>query len=325
MPLIHNSSYKAPLLFRFNHFNTTFPALFREVNDVKYSRERITTPDQDFIDMDWSKIGSSNLIIMLHGLEGSANRPYVKGMIRYFNQRNWDGVGMNFRGCSGEPNRHLRSYHMGETGDLDFILRHIQKRENYEKIVLIGYSLGGNVILKYLGEKGKELQGLIHKAVVFSVPCHTVSANKKIGKWYNRLYVNSFMKSLNEKVLKKRAFFPPNFEIDNKKFPRNFPEFDGRFTAPLHGFESALDYWEKADSRQYLADIQIPALLINAKDDSFLSDKCYPYEAAADSDYLFLETPRHGGHVGFVSFSQNGDYWTEKRAYEFVNQEKTDK
>ena len=147
MPLIKKSAYRAHGPFRFAHVNTIFPALFRKVPGVHFERERVDTPDGDFLDLDWSVQGSRRLAILLHGLEGSAARPYIRGMARYFNQRGWDALGFNFRGCSGEPNRKLRSYHVGETGDLKWAISTILGRENYETIALVGFSLGGNVVL----------------------------------------------------------------------------------------------------------------------------------------------------------------------------------
>lgn len=316
MPVIDNSSYSARGIFRNPHINTVYPALFRKV-DLTYERERLSTPDGDFLDLDWSKTGSTKLIIALHGLEGSADRPYIKGMLRHFNDRGWDGLGLNFRGCSGEPNRRLRSYHMGETTDLDRVIQHIHSVGKYHSVVLTGFSLGGNVLLKYLGEKGREVPGFLKGAVAFSVPCFIPSANKEIDHWQNYLYLKRFLNSLNTKIEEKARRFPDQVRLP-RPMPKNFLEFDGQFTAPIHGFEDAQDYWHSCSSLNFLPDIHLPTLLINAGDDTFLSKECYPYNQARKMKQFFLEVPRWGGHVGFCPSNGSKTYWSEKRALEFL-------
>ncbi len=317
MPLLKNSTYQPPTLLRNGHLNTIYAGAFRRVRGVRYKRERIPTPDGDFIDLDWSVRGSDRLLIVLHGLEGHSNRPYSLGMIRYFKQQGWDGMGMNFRGCSGEPNRLLRSYHVGETGDLHTVLQHVRELDRYRQVALIGFSLGGNIVLKYIGEQGTAIDPLVKKAVALSVPCHVPGANAVFKQWHNRLYMYNFMRSLNAKLQYKAAQFPSKIELP-KRLPRNFDEFDEIFTAPVHGFANAHDYWTRGSSIQWLPSIAIPTLLINAADDSFLSQECFPTEIADAHRYFHLEIPNWGGHCGFVTFNQNGVYWSEERAYQFV-------
>ena len=163
MPLIKNSTYKAPFLLRNAHTNTVYAALVRKVPGVFYEREVLDTPDGDFLDLDWSFVKSDKLVIVLHGLEGSADRPYMLGMIREFNRSGWDGLGFNFRGCSGRLNRKAASYHMGWTQDLEFVIEHILNLDKYREVVLVGFSLGGNVILNYLGRKGSAVPKLVKK------------------------------------------------------------------------------------------------------------------------------------------------------------------
>ncbi len=320
MPVIPESSYDPPFWFRFRHFNTIYPAFFRSFPGFRYERERIDLSDGDFLDLDWSKTGSKRLIIVLHGLEGSADRGYVKGLIRFFNQKGWDGLGMNHRSCSGELNRLLRSYHMGVSDDLEFVVEHVLNHYDYNQIVIAGYSLGGNVLLKYLGERGASVPDEVKAGLAFSVPCHIESANGKIEKWYNRHYVWRFMGTLNKKIEEKAKRFPGALDV-TKPMPRNFTQFDERFTSKLHGFENGVDYWRKCSSHQFLHNIKVPTLLVNAQDDSFLSEKCFPYEIARENPYFYLETPRWGGHVGFAGDKKtNGAFWTEVRAFKFVNE-----
>lgn len=320
MPVIEPSTYEAKGIFRHPHVNTVYPAVFRSVNGLHYERERVITPDQDFLDLDWA-IGKKNdkLIIVLHGLEGNANRPYVRGMVKYFHQAGWDGIGMNFRGCSGEINRRLKSYHMGMTEDLALVIRHALAQNKYRTIVLSGFSLGGNVVLKYLGDSGDQVPTEVKAAVVFSVPCHIVSANKEINKPENALYRYRFIKDLYQKIEQKAALYPDKIKLHYPK-PRYFKEFDDLYTAPIHGFKNALDYWEKCSSLKVISQIRVPSLLVNAKDDSFLSKQCYPVEQAKALSNFYLEMPQWGGHVGFVSKFPDGAYWSEVNALKFVGE-----
>ncbi len=319
MPVIIESGYDPPFWFKFRHINTIYPAFFRTFPGFEYERERMNTPDGDFLDLDWSKRNNDRLIIVLHGLEGSAHRPYVKGLIRYFNEMGWDGLGVNHRSCSGEMNNLIRSYHMGVSDDLESVISHVICNYDYQTIVIAGFSLGGNVVLKYLGERAEKVPLPVKAAVAVSVPCHIETANTEIAKWFNRHYVLRFIKSLNRKMEEKAMRFPGKLDV-SKPMPQNFSEFDDRFTSKLHGFEDAVDYWRKSSSYRFLHNIRRPVLLINAQDDSFLSEKCFPYEIAQENPYFYLETPRWGGHVGFAGDKRsNGYFWSEKRAYEFIS------
>lgn len=323
MPLIRKSDYRARGLFRNGHINTIFPALFRKVEGVHYERERWNTPDGDFLDLDWSASSTGHsrgkLLVLLHGLEGNADRPYMRGMARFFNRKGWDAVGMNFRGCSGAPNLQLRSYHIGETGDLKWVLGRILESRGYHTIALVGFSLGGNVVLKYLGENGEGAPPEVRCGVAFSVPCDVMSANAEIDKWKNWLYRQRFISSLNAKIREKAHRFPEALSLP-ELMPRNFRQFDGSFTAPIHGFRDAEDYWTSNSCLRFLPGIRRPALLASARDDSFLSAACYPFRLAERHPHLFLEAPRWGGHVGFVSSGPAGAYWSEQRAFQFVRE-----
>jgi predicted alpha/beta-fold hydrolase len=317
MPYIEKSSYQPPLWLRNAHANTIFPALFRKVEGVIYQRERLSTPDGDFLDLDWSRTGSDQLLIILHGLEGAADRPYIRGMARHFNRAGWDALGMNFRSCSGEMNRSLRTYHMGETSDLDLIITRIRERGEYDKIALAGFSLGGNVILKYLEEKGSSAP--VFRAVVFSVPCQISSANLEIDRFRNSMYLRRFLRSLNAKMRIKAQQFPGHMP-DPLPQARSFREFDDRFTAPVHGFADAMDYWTRCSTVNDLHRIRVPVLMVNAQDDTFLSAGCYPRDQARMLDHFFLEIPRYGGHVGFTTRDRGGTYWSEVRALRFIEE-----
>ncbi|MEM1123980.1 MAG: alpha/beta fold hydrolase [Bacteroidota bacterium] len=287
---------------------------------VTNKRERISTPDDDFIDLDWSKKGFDKLVLVLHGLEGDASRPYVQGMIRLFNQNGYDGVGMNFRGCSGEMNKALRMYHNGEIEDVGLVLRHIEEKYQYGEIVLIGFSLGGNVTLNYVARSGQEVHPLLKKAVAFSVPTDLVASAKVLdGEWFNsKVYVKRFLKQLYEKARLKEQQYPGTFDLPKIKKFTTFHDFDHHVTAKVSGFESAIDYYTKASSLPHLKNIAIPTLIVNAKNDSFLSESSYPFDAAHNHPFVYLEVPKHGGHVGFAQYDKNGVYYSEKRALDFV-------
>lgn len=316
MPVLTAPDYTAPFLMSNRHLLTIYPTLFRRLPPAQYTRERITTPDNDFLDLDFSRTGSRSAVIILHGLEGSSTRSYVTGMVHIFNDSGMDTVSMNFRGCSGECNKALRFYHSGETGDLQTVIDHITP--HYDHIHLVGFSLGGNVTLKYVGEKGASIPKIVRSAVAISVPVDLLDSSTELEKRLNSIYRMRFIRSLGEKLAEKAKSYPNDISLDGFSAIRNFREFDNRYTAPLHGFKSAEDYWRQSSSIFYLSGITIPTLLINALDDPFLGKGSYPFDAAASNPNFHLETPETGGHVGFVTFSEKY-YWSEKRTWQFIN------
>jgi predicted alpha/beta-fold hydrolase len=318
MPVISPSTYRAPWLFANRHVQTMYPTIFRKVHGVSYERERINTPDDDFIDLDWSRVGAKRIGVVLHGLEGNSGRGYVMGMVKALNRRNWDGVAFNYRGCSGEPNQKPRFYHSGDTDDLQTVVKHVAGTELYDQIALIGFSIGGNMVLKYLGERGTDAEELISKAVAFSVPCDLASGAQKMTKPSAWIYWKRFHVMLCDKVQTKAQMMPGSVDPSPCRKLRNFSEFDNQYTAPMHGFKDAQDYWERAASKPFLTYIKVPTLLVSAADDPFLTELCYPIEAAESNDRFFLEIPSRGGHVGFVEFNDDGEYWSEKRALAFL-------
>lgn len=318
MPIIP-SSYTTTGIFKNAHINTMYPAFFRRITNFIPQRYRLDTPDGDFLDLDCSFIGSNRVVLIFHGLEGTATNPYMQGMAKYFNQQGWDSIGVNFRGCSGEPNRLLRSYHVGETGDLHFIIEHCLEERRYQQIGLVGFSLGGNVILKYLGEAPEKVPAQVVGGVGLSVPCYLEDANRQFLKWSNFHYLMSFLLSLQRKMRDKANHFP-ELKDRVKRQAFNIKDFDDRFTAPINGYKDAIEYWTDNSSYYYLEHIQKPALMLNALDDTFMTGKCYPRDKAVDHSNLFLEMPEFGGHIGFTSFNEDGSYWSEIRAEAFLSQ-----
>ncbi len=319
MPLITHSTYQPPFLFRNPHAQTIYPTLFRKKPDVSYVRERITTPDDDFIDLDWSAVDSHKAAIVSHGLEGHSQRSYMLGMIKAFNRRGWDGVAFNFRGCSGEPNRRLRSYHSGAIEDLHTVVNHLLQKRSYSHLALIGFSIGGNLTLKYIGERGSDLSHRIKGAAAISVPCDLESCSRQLAKPSNRLYMKRFLKMFHKKIRLKMRIMPGKIDDRGFRSIRTFMAFDERYTAPIHGFSGAKDYYSRCSCKPLLSSISISTLLVNALDDPFLPNECYPVEEAKKSRHVFLETPPCGGHVGFIAFNPAGEYWHEQRVATFIS------
>jgi len=321
MPLIHRSSYYAPFLLRNGDLQTIYPTVTRKLSPERYQRERIYTPDDDFLDLDWSRVSSRKLVILSHGLEGSAHRHYMIGMAALMNRRGWDALAWNYRACSGEINRRLRLYHNGSIDDLDYVVQHALKTGTYDTAALIGFSLGGDLTLMYLGSMADTLDARIRRSVAFSVPCDLKAGAARLAETRNYLYMKQFLVSLHEKIRLKMEQMPEAINDDGYDRIRDFKGFDDRYTAPIHGFKDAEDYWEKCSSNRFLSSIRVPTLIVNALDDPFFADACYPIEQAKNSRYVHLEMPVHGGHVGFVQFNEDGSYWSENRAAEFLGQE----
>ncbi len=317
MPIIENSSYKAPFLLGNNHLQTILPTLFRKVKGVNYIRERMNTPDGDFIDLDISSIGADRAVILSHGLEGKSERAYMRGMIKAFNKRGWDGVSFNFRGCSGVMNITSATYHSGKTDDLHSVIQYLLTEKKYKSISLVGFSLGGNLTLKYAGEMGTQIPSQIKCAIGISAPCDLISSSIELHKKKNILYSKRFLSTLVEKMKAKEYLHPAGISRDYNSI-KTLKDFDDKFTAPLNGFIDAMDYWGKCSSAKYINGTAIPTLILNAKDDPILGEKCFPYKEAMESKIIYLEVPEKGGHMGFITFCKNGEFWHETRAAEFA-------
>lgn len=318
MPLI-KSTYKPAILFRNNHFNTAYKTLF-STETITYARERIHTDDGDFIDLDFASVGSETVVLALHGLEGSSQSKYIITVLNYLNLQNIDGAALNFRGCSGEGNKKPYSYHSGKTDDVDLAISYLIAKNNYRNIFLLGYSMGGNIALKYMGTY-KNIQFEVKGAIAISVPCDLEGSAIKLESFHNTLYQNMFMKTLKEKSLLKLRRFPET-SLNKKAIEKaiTFKDLDNVVTAPLFGYKNAEEYYEKNSCKQFIPEINKPTLLINALDDSFLSESCFPLSEAENHKKVYFETPKYGGHVGFNSTLFGKDLlWSEKRVFEFIN------
>ena len=320
MPLLQ-SDFAPTLPFKNTYFNTMYRPFFMK-DACTYQRKRITTWDQDFIDLDFSIVGAKTIALLIHGLEGSSGSTYMTAAANHLNETSIDTVCFNLRSCSGEDNLKLSTYHSGKTEDVDFVVQYLLENYQYENIIIIGFSLGGNLTLKYLGEYQQTLSPKIKGAIAISVPVDITTAEKEMDKLKNKLYVEIFFKTLKNKILEK-AFKFPEYNLDKDKLFKatKFKHLEILYTVPVFGFKSPEDYWKKASSKPYLSNIDRPTLLINAKDDTFLSPECYPIKEAMQSNYFFLETPEYGGHVGFItSFKQQENKWLEQRITRFIEE-----
>jgi predicted alpha/beta-fold hydrolase len=316
MPII-KSNYNPSYLFKNGHFSTIYSAKLRPIPKLIQKRERLILPDGDFIDIDWSysKKITSKVAILLHGLEGNAQRVYIKGQGKYLVENDWDVASMNHRGCSGEENLLYESYNSGRTEDLAFLIDYILEKNQYSEIVLIGFSLGGNLLLKYLGER-ENIPKEIKKGISISAPLHLYGSLNSLEKLENWIYRTVFLMDLRAKYKRKMARFPEKMNSSELKKINSLFNFDDLYTAPAHGFTNAYDYYEKSSSIQFLKNITIPVYLLNAANDTFLSDNCYPFELASKTKNIYLEVPKYGGHVGF--HINNKVYYSELKTLEFL-------
>ena len=307
-------------LFRNKHFNTLY-RYGTNKNLVSFTRERMTTLDGDFIDLDFASVNSSKLIIAIHGLEGSSQSSYIQSLSLIGNKQNYDIVAMNLRGCSGETNRLLASYHSGKTSDLLEVIAYLENRNSYTEIAIVGYSLGGNLTLKLLGEAPERISKIVKSAVGVSVPCDLKGSAEILNIGFNKIYQNAILKSLKEKAIQKIQRFPnASIDVNKIKNTKNFTSFDDCYTSKINGFKDANDYYKKSSCKQFIKGISIPSLIISALDDSFLSDSCYPYKEVAQNKHVQLLTPKHGGHVGFYSrFNSEKNYWLEEQILGFIS------
>lgn len=318
MPVI-KSKYKTPLLFRNYHISTIYASLIRRVTSVDQTRERLELPDGDFLDLDWSfssKGESTKLVVILHGLEGNSQRPYILGMAGNFNGAGYDVAAINFRGCSGEINRLYRSYNAGASEDLREVISYALKKNKYKQIFLTGFSLGGNLMLKYLGE-GNKLPSQIKAAVAISTPCDLHKSLKKLEEPKNRIYSRRFVKKLKQQLLLRETKFPDNIEKQKILACKSLFAIDELYTGKAHGFENAVDYYRKSSALNFISSIEIPTLLINARNDEFLSENSSPVALAENSPHFFLEIPEYGGHVGFLQNKKTT--YAEDRALDFIS------
>jgi predicted alpha/beta-fold hydrolase len=316
------STYHPPWWLPGGNLQTIYARSLGRNYSVRYRRERWETPDDDFIDLDWlnnSPRDGDQLLVLFHGLEGCSASHYVLSLMVMASHRGWLGVVPHFRGCSGEMNRLVRSYHSGDSREIDWILRRMKSVIPCARICVVGVSLGGNMLLKWLGEEGPGARAVVERAVAVSAPLDLVAAARQLDFGIKRvLYTRFFLGFMRPRALAKIAVHTLPIDPDAVRSSSTFRQFDDLFTAPVHGFRDAVDYWTQSSSKPWLRRIEVPTLLINARNDPFLPEGVLPHRNDV-SDTVVLDFPRDGGHVGFVSgrFPGNLD-WLPERIFTFL-------
>lgn len=304
MPIVV-PDFVAPSWMLGSHMQTILPATMGKLPKVDYRRERWTTPDDDFIDVDWVKPEPEDerapILIHFHGLEGSSRSHYALALMRATADRGWRGCVANFRSCSGEMNRKMRSYHAGDTAEVMFIVKTVKSRFPKAPIYLVGVSLGGNQVARFMGEQGERAADYVKAAVSVSSPVDLVAGSNLIRHGFNRVYANRFLKTLIPKVEYKCRQFPElakTIDLEKIRHCKSFYEFDSLYTAPVHGFKNAMQYWTQCSAKPVLKDVRVPLLVLNAKNDPFMPRWALPGENDI-SEFVWLDQPEDGGHVGF--------------------------
>ncbi len=314
------SAYRAPAWLPGGNLQTLYPALLAHRPVVTYRRERWNTPDGDFIHLDWTTAPARNnapLVVLFHGLEGSSNSHYARALMYAIEQRGWRGVVMHFRGCSGELNRLPRAYHSGDSAEIDWVLRRLQVQHPDRPLYAVGVSLGGNALLKWLGEQGMSAAVVLRAAAAVSAPVDLHAAGNALERGFNMAYTKNFLWTMKRRSLARLAAHPRLFDAQKMLATRTLREFDNLITAPLHGFRDVDDYYDRASSKPLLVKITVPTLLLNARNDPFLPAVVLP-DAGAMSTAIIADFPETGGHVGFVSGAFPGSlHWLPQRLLDF--------
>lgn len=303
--------YTAPFWLPNGHLQTIIPATMLAKPAIRFRRERWDAPDGDFVDVDFvDGQPGQPFVVLFHGLEGSSDSHYARALMAAVKARGWSGAVPHFRGCSGEPNRAPRFYHSGDSGEVDWIVRRLRPRAS-GKFYVTGVSLGGNALLRWLGESQHQAD-FVDAAASVSAPLDLAQGGVSLSKGFNRLYTRMFLQTLKPKCEAKLKQFPGLFDVRAMRAARDLYAFDNAVTAPLHGYRDADDYWDRASAKHVLNDITVPTLVLNARNDPFLPGVHLPNQA---SRQVLLDYPDHGGHVGFVA---GGLGWLPQRLIHFL-------
>ncbi|MFN4146255.1 MAG: YheT family hydrolase [Runella sp.] len=318
MPIIQNSAYPGSPFFLFNgHLQTVYPSIFRQVKEVNYRRQRLILSDGDFVDLDWLDTDSRKLVVLSHGLEGDSYRHYIKGTAKLFAKNGWDVLAWNCRSCSGEMNKAFRLYNHGEIGDIAEVINYALDQKKYESVVLVGYSMGGNISLKYLAVNAPNLHRVIRGGVAFSAPTNLQTSAALLDLPQNRLYKQRFLQKLTLKIRAKNEQYPDILDLTKLQQIKVWKDFDNFFSAPINGYRDADDFYAQGSAVRYLPSITVPVLICNAQNDPILNEDCAPVALAESHPLIYVETPATGGHVGFL-LPNDPFTWAERRALEFV-------
>jgi len=312
--------YQAPLWLPSGHLQTIYPAVCMRKPPVRFRRERWDTPDGDFIDVDFVDGQPDRpFVVLFHGLEGSSDSHYARSLMADVQARGWSGAVPHFRGCSGEPNIAPRFYHSGDAAEIDWVVRrlHAQRRQQSGKFYATGVSLGGNALLRWLGESQHQAE-FVDAACAISAPLDLAQGGISLSSGFNRLYTRMFLQTLKPKCVAKLQQFPGLFDRAAMLAANDLHAFDNAVTAPLHGYRDADDYWDRASAKHVLNDITVPTLVLNAKNDPFLPGRHLPQRASAR---VVLDYPEEGGHVGFAVGPAPGRItWLPKKLLHFLEQ-----
>ncbi len=311
--MISKSSFRPPWWLRNRHVQTILPNVIRPPIRLPVRRERLELPDGDFTDVDWTLGAGGPIVIVLHGLEGSIESRYAGAIMRRLDAMGYRAALLYFRGCSGEPNRHAGSYHSGMTRDLDHFVGLLGERFPGTPVAAVGYSLGGNVLLKWLGERGADA-GVV-TGVAVSVPFDLAEAAATVDRGLSRIYQHALLRQMRHTALRKFSTWPePPVAAARIRALRSFYEFDDALTAPLNGFHGAAHYYERCSSRQFLRAIRKPTLVLHAEDDPFMDRSGLPTPDEVPPN-VRLELSRYGGHVGFLAggLPWRPRFWLEER------------
>jgi predicted alpha/beta-fold hydrolase len=300
------------------HLQTIYASVFARAPQVVYRRERWDTPDGDFVDVDFiDGPADAPSVHLFHGLEGSSRSHYARVLMHAVRARGWRGSVLNFRGCSGEPNRLPRAYHSGDSEEVNWVLRRMRERLGAAPLFAAGVSLGGNALLKWLGEHSEDALRVATAAAAISAPVDLMAGGDALGRGFPLVYARHFLVTLREKSRHKAERFPGLVDAERVARSKTLREFDNAFTAPVHGFRDTDDYWTRSSAKPWLAAIRVPTLLVNARDDPFMPESALPTEREV-SAAVTLEFTAKGGHVGFVSGSFPGDIrWLPSRLLHF--------
>ena len=314
-------AYEAPGWLPGGHLQTIYAYYLKQTLNFTYRRERWETPDCDFIDLDWMDASSddSRLLVLFHGLEGCSQSHYAVSLMNQLWEEGWSGVVPHFRGCGGEINRLPRSYHAGDSAEVDWILRRLKKEKPRSPLHVVGISMGGNDLLKWLGQQGNYALNVVHRAVAISVPLDLQIAAEQLDHGWNKLiYTRDFLSTMRPKVLQKIAAHGLDLNPRAIRATSTFREIDNLYTAPIHGFRDADDYWMRSSSRPWLRHIKVPTLLLNARNDPFFPGHALPGRGEV-AEAVALEYPESGGHLGFVSGRFPGQFnWLPRRILSFL-------
>ena len=308
MPLVA-SSYRAPWWLPGGHLQTIVPATLVPRPPVAYRRERWDTPDADFIELDFAqpepRAADARLLVLFHGLEGGSDSHYARAVMRHFADRGWRALVAHFRGCGGAPNLLPRAYHSGDSEEADWILRRVHARWPDAPLHAIGVSLGGNVLAKWLGERAEDAV-FVRAAASVGSPLDLAAGGMALGRGFNLVYTRMFLATLRRKALAKLAHWPDIAQVESIRAARTLHAYDDAFTAPVHGFRDANDYWTRASGKPWLGGVCVPHLVLNARNDPFVPAASLPDERQV-SRFVTLEQPSGGGHIGFAEGAPPGN------------------